>query len=35
MYVKNNLATLGKLHSNALMKSQSPTAFKFKPLSEI
>ena len=35
MYAKNNLASLGKLHSNALMKSNSPNAFTYKPLSEI
>ena len=35
MYAKNSLGSLGKLHSNALMKNHSSNAFTFKPLSEI
>lgn len=35
MYAKSNLGALGRVHTNALMKPQSPTGFKYRPLSEI
>lgn len=33
MYAKNSIGSLGKLHSNVLMKSQSPSILRYKPLS--